>query len=73
MTLLDDVRREIYSEYQHSGVAEERMLLRWYDMLTRYVEPPDPPLTHREVKLRNASVQQRAARARRLRLWRDYG
>lgn len=73
MSLLDDVRQEIYAEYQGFGVAEERMLLRWYDMLTRYGDPLDPPLTPEQVKQRNASIQAEAAKARHDRLRRISG
>lgn len=64
MSLLEDVHRELFSEYQHSvegACIQPRILLRWYDMLERYMNPPDPPLTREQVSLRNAGVLRRAA------------
>lgn len=59
MSLLEDVRREVFSAYQTTrdgDCVDPRILLHWWDMLDRYIDPPDPTLTRAEVKVHNARV-----------------
>lgn len=63
MSLLETVRREIYSVYQTSGCADERHLLRWYRMLSRYGLKEDP-MSPEERKRQNHATMQEAEQQR---------